>query len=56
MISQEIINRMGVTRGTSTFLNDNGKISGRRQHQVMEKGAIGDESTGGMVSVHGRRV
>ena len=31
MISQEIINKIGVTRGTSTFLNDNGKISWRRQ-------------------------
>ena len=31
MISQEIINRMRVTRGTSTFLNGNGKVSGRRQ-------------------------
>ena len=31
MISKEIINRMGVTRGTSTFSNGNGKISRRRQ-------------------------
>ena len=31
MISQEIINRMEVTRGTSTFLNGNGNISGRQQ-------------------------
>ena len=31
MINQEIINRMRVTRGMSTFPNDNGKISGRRQ-------------------------
>ena len=31
MISQEIINRMGVMRGTSTFPNDNKKISDRRQ-------------------------
>ena len=31
MINQEIINRMGVTRGMSTFPNGNGKISGRRQ-------------------------
>ena len=31
MISQEIINRMGVTRGMSTFPNDNGKINGRRK-------------------------
>ena len=31
MISQEIINRMGVKRRTSTFPNDNGKISWRRQ-------------------------
>ena len=30
MINQEIINRMGVTRGMSTFSNGNGKISGRR--------------------------
>ena len=29
MISREIINRMGVTRGTSTFPNGNGKISRR---------------------------
>ena len=33
MMSQEIINRMGVMRGTSTFLNDNGKINERRQDQ-----------------------
>ena len=31
MISQEIINRMGVMRRTSTFLNGNGKNSERRQ-------------------------
>ena len=30
MISHEIINRIGVTRGTSTFTNDNGKIGGRQ--------------------------
>ena len=31
MISQEIIIRMEVKRGTSTFPNGNGKISARRQ-------------------------
>ena len=33
MINQEIINRMGVTRGMSTFPNDNRKISVIRQDQ-----------------------
>ena len=28
MIRQESINRMGITRGTSTFPNDDGRISG----------------------------
>ena len=56
MISQEIINRMWVTRGMSTFPNGNGKISGRRQDQRCGGGAIGDESAGGLVSVRGRRV
>ena len=31
MISQEIINKMGVMRGMSTFPNDNVKISERRR-------------------------
>ena len=51
MISQEIINRMGVTRGTTTFSNDNGKISQRSKVGVVDGGAIGDESAGGSVSV-----
>ena len=33
MISQEIINRIGVTRGKSPFSNGNGKISERRQNR-----------------------
>ena len=51
MISQEIINRMGVMRGTSTFPNDNRKISGRCKTGVVEESVIGDESVGGPVSV-----
>ena len=31
MISHEIINRMRVTKETSTFPNDNGKINERQQ-------------------------
>ena len=38
MISQEIINRMGVTRGMNTFPNDNGKINRRQQDRCREGG------------------
>ena len=52
MISQEIINRMGVTRGTSTFPNGNGKICIDGETGVGEEGTIGDELDRGVMSVH----
>ena len=56
VINQEIVNRMGVTRGTSTFSNAMGRSVGDDKTDVMEEGAIRDESAGGPMSVHGRRV
>ena len=56
MISKEIINRMGVTRGTSTFPNGNGKFRESSKTRVVEEGVIGDELAGGPMSVHKRRV
>ena len=38
MIRQESINRMGITRGTSTFRNGDGRISGRWQDQRLGGG------------------
>ena len=40
---------MGVTRGTSTFPNGNGKISGDGKTSVVEEGAIEDEAAEGLV-------
>ena len=56
MISQKIIKRMGVTRGMITYPNGNGKTVGDGKTNVVEKGAIEDESAGGPVSVRGRQV
>ena len=54
MIRQESINRMRITRETSTFRMAMGGSAGEDKIDVVEKGAVGDESSGGSVSVCGR--
>lgn len=50
MISEEILNKIGIIRGTSTFLESNGRCSRDVMIDVMEEGVIGDESIGGLLS------
>ena len=51
MIRHEIINRMEITRGTSTFRIEMGGSAVDGKTGVVEGGAIGDESSGGSMSV-----
>ena len=54
MIRQESINRTRITRKTSTFRMEMGGLAVDGKTDVVEGGAIGDESLGGLVSVRGR--
>ena len=53
MIRQESINRMGITRKRVPFQMAMGGSTGDSKTDVVEEGAIGDESSGGPVSVRG---
>ena len=56
MISLEIINRMGLQNERVPFQTEIGRSAGDGKIDVVEEGAIGDESVGGPVSVCGRLV
>ena len=56
MKRQESINMMGITRGTSTFTNGDGRINGRWQDWGRRGGTIGDKSSGVLMLVCRRRV
>ena len=56
MISQEIINRIGLREERVPLRTAMGRSVGDGKTDVEEEGAIGDELAGGSVSVCGQRV
>ena len=56
MISWEIINKMGLGEERVPFRMTIGRSPADSKTDVVEEGVIGDESTGGLVSVCVRQV